>query len=66
MRGVIATQRRAQVLHNSDINSHNSFEQPDRLIIKPHSVAVESGRFRVTLPSLSLSVAAVTLEVTPT
>jgi hypothetical protein len=44
------------------MNSYNSFEQPDRLTIKPHSVTVEGGRFRITLPSLS--VAAVTLEVT--
>jgi alpha-N-arabinofuranosidase len=63
LRGVAARQGRAQILHDSDINAYNSFEQPDRLIIKPHSVAVESGRFRITLPSLS--VAAVTLEVTP-
>jgi alpha-N-arabinofuranosidase len=63
LRGVTARQGRAQILHHSDINSCNSFEQPDRLIIKPHSVAVESGRFRITLPFLS--VAAVTLEVTP-
>jgi alpha-N-arabinofuranosidase len=62
LRGATARQGRAQILHESDMNAYNSFEQPDRLVIKPHSVAVDGSRIRVTLPSLS--VAAVTLEVT--
>ena len=61
LRGVTARQGRAQILHDPDLNACNSFEQPELLSIKPHSVAVEGGRLRITLPSLS--VAAVTLEV---
>lgn len=50
--GVTAKQGGAQVLHEFDINSHDSFEQPDRLVTHPHSVAVEGSRFRITLPCL--------------
>ena len=64
--GVTAKEGRAQVLHEFDINSHNSFEQPDRLVTNPHSVAEEGSRFRITLPSLlSDGSSAVCLEVKP-
>lgn len=64
--GVTAKEGRAQVLHEFDINSHNSFEQPDRLVTNPHSVAEEGSRFRITLPSLlSDRSSAVCLEVKP-
>ena len=64
--GVTAKEGRAQVLHEFDINSHNSFEQPDRMVTNPHSVAEEGSRFRITLPSLlSDGSSAVCLEVKP-
>lgn len=64
--GVTAKEGRAQVLHEFDINSHNSFEQPDRVVTNPHSVAEEGSRFRITLPSLlSDGSSAVCLEVKP-
>jgi len=64
--GVTAKEERAQVLHEFDINAHNSFEQPDRLVTNPHSVAVEGSRFRIMLPSvLSDGSSAVCLEVKP-
>lgn len=61
--GVTAKGGRAQILHDFSANSYHSFEQPDRLVINPHSVAVEDGRFRITLPSLSAT--PVSLEVKP-
>ena len=54
LRGVSAKPGRAEILHDSSINAYNSFEQPDRLMVKPHEVAVESGRLRVTLPAMSI------------
>jgi alpha-N-arabinofuranosidase len=61
VRGVSATQGRAQILHDSDMNAYNSFDDPNRLGIKSHEVAVEGARVRLTLPALS--VATVTLQV---
>jgi len=40
----------AQILHNADMNAYNSFDDPDKITVKPHSVAIESGRLRVDLP----------------
>jgi len=54
LRGVSAKPGRAEILHDASINAFNSFEQPDRLMVKPHEVAVESGRLRVTLPAMSI------------
>jgi alpha-L-arabinofuranosidase len=66
LRGVTAKEGRAQVLHKFDINSHNSFEQPDRPVTNPHSVAAEGSRFRSTLPPLlSGGSSAVCPEVKP-
>jgi alpha-N-arabinofuranosidase len=61
LRGVTARSGRAQILHDSDINAYNGFDNPNRVTIKPHEVAVEGGRVRITLPSMS--VATVTLQV---
>jgi alpha-L-arabinofuranosidase len=64
--GVTAKEGRPQVLREFDINSHNSFEQPDRLVTNPHSVAVEGSRFRITLQALlSDGRPAACLEVKP-
>jgi alpha-N-arabinofuranosidase len=61
LRGVSATRGTAQIVHDSDINAYNSFEAPDRIGIKPHEVAVEGSRVRITLPAMS--VATVTLQL---
>lgn len=61
LRGVRAKQGRAQILHDSDLNAYNSFDHPDRVVIRPHDVAVEPDRMRIALPAMS--VATVTLEV---
>jgi alpha-L-arabinofuranosidase len=61
LRGAKAKQGRAQILHDSDLNAYNSFDHPDRVVIKPQEVAVEPNRMRIMLPAMS--VATVTLEV---
>jgi alpha-N-arabinofuranosidase len=61
IRGVTAKQGRAQILHDSDINACNSFDDPDKVVIKPHQAAVEGDRLRITLPAMS--VVTVTLQV---
>jgi alpha-N-arabinofuranosidase len=61
VRGVTAKSGRAEILHDSDMNASNTFDNPDRLKTKPHEVAVDSGRVRIALPPLS--VATVTLQV---
>jgi alpha-L-arabinofuranosidase len=60
LRGVNARQGRAQILHDSDLNAYNSFDNPDRVTIKPHPVTVEAGRIAIALPAMSI--ATVTVE----
>jgi alpha-N-arabinofuranosidase len=61
LRGVTARSGRAEMVHDSDINAYNSFDNPDRITIKPQDVAVDGGAIRITLPAMS--VATVTLQV---
>ncbi|MCU1337284.1 MAG: Alpha-N-arabinofuranosidase [Bryobacterales bacterium] len=61
VRGATPRQSRAEILYDPDINAHNSFEDPNRVVIRPHPVAFENGRIRVALPAMS--VATVTLQV---
>jgi alpha-N-arabinofuranosidase len=61
LRGASAKGGRAQILHDSDLNAYNSFDNPNRVTIKPHEVAAEGDRVRITLPALSI--ATVTLQV---
>ena len=61
IRGAMPRQGRAEILHDPDINAYNSFDNPNRVVIRPHPVAVENGRIRVALPAMS--VATVTIQV---
>ena len=61
LRGVAAKSGKAQILHDSDINAHNTFDQPDKITVKAHQVGVEGGRVKLTLPAMSI--ARVTLSV---
>jgi alpha-N-arabinofuranosidase len=61
LRGVTAKSGRAQILHDSDMNSFNSFDQPDKITVKPHEVGVQGGSLKITLPAMSI--ATVTLQV---
>jgi alpha-N-arabinofuranosidase len=55
LRGASAKSGSAQILHDSDMNAANSFDQPNRLAIKPHDVAVNGDSFRVVLPAMSVA-----------
>jgi len=61
LRGATARQGTAQILHDSDMNAYNSFDNPDRVTIQKHEVAVEGERVKIALPAMS--VATVTLQV---
>jgi len=61
LRGASARSGRAQILHDSDLNAYNSFDNPNRVTIKPHEVAAEGDHVRIALPALS--VATVTLQL---
>jgi alpha-L-arabinofuranosidase len=61
LRGVNAKQATAQILHDSDINACNTFDRPDRIVIRPHEVAAEGDKITITLPAMS--VATVTAQV---
>jgi len=52
---------KAQILHDADFNAFNGFDDPDRIVPKPHPVSVEGSRVRMDLPSMS--VATVTLQL---
>jgi alpha-N-arabinofuranosidase len=62
IRGAAARNGTAQILHDADLNAFNSFDNPDRVTIQKHDVAVEAGGLKITLPAMS--VATVTLQVT--
>jgi len=61
LRGETAKGAKAQMLHDSDINAANTFESPERVVIKPHEVAAQGDRFRITLPAMSVATVAVQL-----
>jgi alpha-N-arabinofuranosidase len=54
VRGFAAKTGATQILHHADMNACNSFENPDVLVPKPHTIGVEGGRLRVTAPALSV------------
>ncbi len=60
LRGTSSKEGSAQILHDADLNACNSFENPDRLVPKPHPVTIEGSRVRIDVPRLS--VATVTLR----
>ena len=45
----------AQILHDADWNACNSFENPDRVILRAHPVSIDGGRIRMELPRLSVA-----------
>jgi alpha-N-arabinofuranosidase len=60
IRGATPRQGRADILHDPDINAYNSFENQNRVVIRPHPVAVENGRIRIALPAMSVATVTVT------
>ena len=53
-------QGRAQILHDSDLNAFNGFDNPNRLVVKQHEVGGEGQKVKITLPAMS--VATITLQ----
>ncbi len=61
VRGAAIRQARAEIVHDSDLNAYNSFDNPNRITIKKHEVSAQGGTLTITLPALS--VATVTMQV---
>jgi alpha-N-arabinofuranosidase len=55
IRGGSYRQARGQMVHDADWNAYNSFDNPERVGVKPLEVALEGGLLRVTLPALSVA-----------
>jgi alpha-L-arabinofuranosidase len=55
LRGATAKSGSAQILHDSDWNAYNGFDNPDRVVPKPHPVVVEDARVQIHLPRLSVA-----------
>jgi len=58
--GAAARSARGQILHDSDMNACNTFDNPDRLRLQPLEARVEGGSLKLMLPALS--VATVTVQ----
>ncbi len=49
----------AQILHDTDQNACNSFEDPNRIVPKTHPARIENGKLMLDLPALSVATASV-------
>ncbi|MGH9405006.1 MAG: alpha-N-arabinofuranosidase [Terriglobia bacterium] len=54
LRGASASGGQASILHDDDLNACNTFDNPDRLVPKPHPVTVEGSTVRIDAPRLSV------------
>jgi alpha-N-arabinofuranosidase len=52
--GATPTSATAQILHHADMNAYNSFDDPEKITTKPHTVTIENGRLRLDLPAMSI------------
>ncbi|MGH9543138.1 MAG: alpha-N-arabinofuranosidase [Terriglobales bacterium] len=52
--GGAAVAARARILHDPDWNACNTFDQPNRLVPRPHPVATTAGRLRLSVPGLAV------------
>ncbi len=52
----------AQILHDSDLNSCNSFEQPNRVVPQKHAIRMDGTRIQIDLPGLSVVTAVVPIS----
>jgi alpha-L-arabinofuranosidase len=53
--GASAVSAKAQLLHHSDMNAFNSFDEPDVIVPKVLNVVVEGSKLKVELPALSVA-----------
>ena len=61
LRGAMAKNASALLLHDADWNACNSFDAPDRVAPKPHPAKVEGSTLRLELPRMSVA----TVTLTP-
>lgn len=61
LNGVKAAGGSARILHAADWNEANTFEAPDRIVPRDHTVTVEGSRVRTELPPLSVGTVIVRL-----
>ncbi len=59
LKGVNAKAATGQILHDSDWNACNSFDNPDRIIPRPLTAQIEGGRLRFDLPKMSVATIAI-------
>ncbi len=45
----------ARILHHQDLNACNTFDQPDRIVPRPHPVSATGSAIRLELPPLSVA-----------
>ncbi|MGH9445254.1 MAG: alpha-L-arabinofuranosidase C-terminal domain-containing protein, partial [Terriglobia bacterium] len=60
LRGIGVASGQGRILHDSNWNACNTFENPNQVVPQPHPVTAEGSRLRLDLPRLS--VATVTLQ----
>jgi len=57
VRGVTLKQGAAQILHDADFNSCNTFDDPNRVVPREHPVIVDASKVRIVMPRLSVATA---------
>jgi alpha-N-arabinofuranosidase len=59
LRGVSARSGSAQILHHTDLNACNGFDNPDTLVPRAHQIGVQGSQLKLTAPALSVITATV-------
>jgi alpha-L-arabinofuranosidase len=54
LKGTSARAGKARILHDSDWNACNTFDQPNRVIPQPHPVTVKGSSVRLDMPRMSV------------
>ncbi len=57
LEGCVAEGATAQILHDADWNACNTFDNPDRVVPKPHPIKVNGSKIQLDLPALSVATA---------
>jgi len=60
--GATPSAAKAQILHHKDHNACNTFEQPNTVVPKDYTVAIEKGRLVLDLPAMAIVTATVRLS----
>ncbi|MEK7408097.1 MAG: alpha-L-arabinofuranosidase C-terminal domain-containing protein [Acidobacteriota bacterium] len=56
-----AAEVKARILHDQDLNAHNTFDNPDRLVPRDHPASAAGQTVKLELPPLSMATAIVRL-----